>query len=124
SAAQLRRAIVRQSQALLPLGLFAWIAFTLSFALPKLTTVLAVLSDPFGWGWNLFGTAQLTWAPDFSAASSLLQVALLLVGLFWSARLAVQNSSAGDPPGRPYKAVPVAFFSLAYTLVLFALLVG
>lgn len=127
--ADLRRFISRQSQALLPLGLFAWIAFTISFALPKLTTVLAVLSDPYGWGWDLFGTAQTAWSPDLSAASSLIQMALLLVGLFWSARLAVQNSGAfsrtGQPPGRPvYNTFPTALFSLAYTLVLFWLLVG
>jgi len=128
---EFRRRIARQSPALLPLGLFAWIAFTISFALPKLTTVLAVLSDPFGWGWDLFGTAHIAWSPDFSAASSLIQMALLLVGLFWSARLAVLDAvgGRGDPEGRPtrrpaHNAIPVTFFSLAYTLVLFWLLVG
>lgn len=118
--AELRRRIARQSQVLLPLGLFAWIAFTVSFALPKLTTVLAVLSDPFGWGWDLFGTAHTAWSPDLSAAGPLIQTALLLLGLFWSARLAVQNSAATGPRG----AIPVTLFSLAYTLVLLGLLVG
>lgn len=124
--AEMRRSIARQSPALLPLGLFAWIAFTVSFALPKLTTVLTVLSDPFGWGWDLFGTAHTAWFPDFSGFSSLIQMALLLLGLFWSARLVVQNTDA--PAGRGnssvYAPIPVALFSLAYTLILFWLLVG
>jgi hypothetical protein len=46
SQTQLRRAIARQAQVLLPLGLFAWIAFTISFAFPKFNYVLSVLSDP------------------------------------------------------------------------------
>ena len=122
-AASLRSAIARQAQVLLPLGLFAWIAFTVSFALPKLNTVLSVLSDPFGWGWDLFGTAGTIGSPDFSTASTLLQVALLLVGLFWSVKLAVENGRS-DPQGYPYNAMPVACFSLVYTLVLLWLLVG
>lgn len=40
---QLRRVIVDQAQALLPLGLFAWIAFTISFAFPKFSYVLSVV---------------------------------------------------------------------------------
>lgn len=42
----IQRGIANQSQVLLPLGLFAWIAFTVSFALPKLGYVLRVMNDP------------------------------------------------------------------------------
>jgi len=45
----LKQEIANQSQALLPLGLMAWIAFTISFASPKLGYVLVVLNDPLGW---------------------------------------------------------------------------
>ena len=43
--------------ALVPLGLGAWIAFSLSFVFVNLSYLWPALSDPFGWGWNLFGTA-------------------------------------------------------------------
>ena len=43
----------RAARPLLPLGLCAWIAFTISFALAKAAYILPVLSDPFGRGWNL-----------------------------------------------------------------------
>lgn len=121
--AQLRRAVAEQSQVLLPLGLFAWIAFTVSFAFPKMNYVLSVISDPLGWGWNLLGTANTTWSPDVSGFSPGLQVALLLVGLAWSAsvakRLAMTNT------GRALRQMlPVLAYCLAFSLAMLWLLVG
>jgi hypothetical protein len=51
----LKREIANLSQALLPLGLMAWIAFTVSFALPKLGYIFWSSMTP-GWGgtfWEL-----------------------------------------------------------------------
>ncbi len=120
---QLRRAIANQSQVLLPLGLFAWIAFTISFALPKLNYVLSVVSDPFGWGWNLLGTANTTWSPDVSGFSPILQVALLLIGLLWSTSVAwrlakVNNQSVFR------QTLPILTFCLVFSLAMLWLLVG
>jgi hypothetical protein len=89
----LRRALAQNSLALLPLGLFAWIAFTVSFAFPKISFVLSVLSDPFGWGWNLFGSAGTTWNPDVAAFSPALQVGLLLMGLFFAGKVACKQAA-------------------------------
>jgi ferredoxin len=114
-----QREIANQSQALLPLGLMAWIAFTISFALPKAGFVVGVMNDPFGWGWNLMGVSYSFWSPDVSAFSPILQVLLLLVGMFWSAdvarRLAENNLR---------RAAPVLAFCMAFTLGMFWLLIG
>ena len=75
SPASWRKSIADQAQALLPLGLFTWIAFTISFAFPKFHYVVSVLSDPFGWGWNLFGTAGATWTAGGNGPVVLLQIA-------------------------------------------------
>lgn len=115
----LRREIANQSQALLPLGLMAWIAFTVSFALPKLGFVLGVLNDPFGWGWNLMGAAYTFWSPDVSGFSPYLQVLLLLAGLSWSANTAWRL--AGNQLRR---AAPILAFCLAFSLGMMWLLVG
>jgi ferredoxin len=115
---QLRRAIAEQSQALLPLGLFAWIAFTISFAFPKLNYVLSVLSDPLGRGWNLFGTASTGWSPDVSGFSPILQIALLTVGLFWSASVAQRLTKTFR------QSLPILAFCLSFTLAMLWLLVG
>lgn len=115
----LKREISNQSQALLPLGLMAWIAFTVSFALPKLGYILGVLNDPFGWGWKLLGSGYTFWQPDVTGVSVLVQVALLLAGLFWSVRITRQLS---EPDTR--RAIPVQVFCLAFTLAMLWLLVG
>ncbi len=117
--APLRSAFANQAQALLPLGLMAWIAFTISFALPKAGYILGVMNDPMGWGWNLLGAGYAPWSPDVSDFSPLLQAGLLLIGLFWSAQTA--QRAAGNDLRR---SAPVAVFCLAFTLAMLALLVG
>jgi hypothetical protein len=115
----LKRGIANQSQALLPLGLMAWIAFTVSFALPKLGIVLSVVNDPFGWGWNVLGAFYAPWTPDVSWFSPALQVLLLLVGLFWSVNVAGRLAESDYR-----RAAPILMFCLAFTLGMLWLLIG
>jgi hypothetical protein len=97
----------------------AWIAFTVSFALPKLNFVVGVANDPFGWGWNLLGAAYTPWTPDVAGFSPAIQVLLLLLGLFWSANVARRLAA---PHYR--RAVPILAFCLAFSLGMFWLLIG
>jgi hypothetical protein len=97
----------------------AWIAFTVSFAFPKLGYILGVLNDPFGWGWKLLGAGYTFWSPDVSGFSPVLQVILLLIGLFLSAN--VTRRLAGSDFRRT---VPILAFCLAFSLGMFWLLVG
>ena len=121
----LRRSMANFAQALLPLGLFAWIAFTISFALPKLATILNVLSDPLGWGWNLFGTADSVLNTAKWNFGPLMQVAALAIGLSWSVRLIARLAAEEPPTNRLWrKTAPLAAFSLVYSLGMLWLLVG
>ena len=43
--------------------------------------ITSSLSDPLGWGWNLFGTAHQHWVPLLPEWIPYLQVPLLMVGL-------------------------------------------
>jgi hypothetical protein len=43
--------------------------------------VSSSISDPLGWGWNLFGTANHTWRPLLPEWVPYLQIPLLLLGL-------------------------------------------
>jgi polyferredoxin len=125
SRASLRQAIADQAQALLPLGLFSWIAFTISFAFPKFAYVFSVLSDPFGWGWNLFGASKVTWAVDDSGLVLILQIAALLIGLTWSASLSLRLADADRARPESWRqSIAVIFFCLIYTLVMLWLLIG
>ena len=93
---------------LVPLGLAAWIAFSLSFVLINFSYVWPLLSDPFGWGWDLFGTAGLPWTPYLSGLVPILQVPVLLVGLVGAINLAIKTARYQE--SRPLAALPVIGF--------------
>jgi len=76
-----RQAFIEHSYALIPLGLAAWAAFSLGFVFINLSYAWQVMSDPFGWGWNLFGSANWAWTPYLSGLVPLLQAIILLLGL-------------------------------------------
>jgi len=67
--------------ALVPLSLMVWVAFTLSFILPNLSYVASVLSDPFGWGSDLFGLREHNWTPYLTGWLPYAQIAFLAGGL-------------------------------------------
>jgi len=119
----LKRLIANHAQGLLPLGLMAWIAFTISFALPKLNLVLVVLNDPFGWGWHLLNIANISKSLDVSGFSPYLQVALLLLGVFWSANV-TRKLSRSDGKHNSLPNIPVLTFYLVYSVAMLWLLVG
>ena len=110
------------AQALVPLGLAAWMAFSLSFLLANGSYAWPVLSDPFGWGWDLFGTAGLAWQPYASGLLPYLQTAALLAGL--AGALAVVGWRARDLDLPRRAATPVAAFCAAFTIAFLVLYVG
>lgn len=112
-----RKELARCSRPLLPLGLAAWVAFTVSFAFAKSGNVLAVLSDPLGFGWDLFGAARVQLNPDVSLLAPLLQVAVLLGGLLWSAAIARRDC------GSRRRSLAVQAFNLLIVVGMLVLLV-
>ena len=118
---QARQTFTTYATALLPLGLLAWVAFSISFVFANISYLWPVLSDPFGWGWNLLGTASLAWTPYLSSLVPGLQVLVLTGGLLWSGYIAQKISRER---GTPHQAWPVMLFSLLITFLLFGLLVA
>ena len=121
STIPVRRLFVDYAYALTPLGLAAWAAFTLSFAPVNLSYAWQVLSDPFGWGWNLLGTAQWTWTPYLTSAAPYLQVPVLLVGLVAAIGIALRTARERGAPA--YAGLPVAGFCTAFVAALLWLFV-
>lgn len=78
--------MIASTGALLPLGLFVWIAFSLQMLFVNFTFVEQSLNDPFGWGWNLFGLAGIPWVQVLPQAVPWLQVILVLIGFAYSFR--------------------------------------
>ncbi|MFH1995230.1 MAG: redoxin domain-containing protein, partial [Nitrospinota bacterium] len=87
-----KKLFVNYSYCTLPLGLMLWIAFSLGFLLPNGSYLIHVASDPFAWGWNLFGTAGFQWTPFLTWLLPYLQVASLLFGLAFSIDLGIKLS--------------------------------
>lgn len=72
--------------ALLPIGLMLWIAFVVPMLAVNASFVAQSASDPFGWGWDFFGTANTPWHQLWPRAVPWIQVACVLVGLHYSLR--------------------------------------
>ncbi len=86
--APLRRVFTNFSYHLVPFGLLAWIGFSFAILLPNGSYTLRIISDPFGWGWNLFGTAHVAWTPVLTAWLPMLQAGALLIGFVYSLDIA------------------------------------
>jgi len=112
-----RKRFATLSTALIPLGLMAWVAFSLSFVLTNASYILASLSDPLGLGWNLFGTAQTAWQPMFTSILAPGQTLALVGGLIWSARTGQKAANEAN-----ISPVPVIVYCLALTFVMLWLL--
>jgi len=72
------------SASLLPLGLMLWIAFVIPMLFVNKTFILQSLSDPFGWGWDFFGTANIPWHQFLPQYIPWFQAIIVLLGLFFS----------------------------------------
>lgn len=114
----LRKAAARFARPLQPLGLAAWVAFTISFAFAKVSYVLPVMADPFGLGWDLFGASSVVFSPDVSLVGPILQAGVLLGGMVWTGRIARREADT------PRRALALQGFALLITLGMLVLLVG
>jgi hypothetical protein len=84
---------IRYAYALLPIALFYHIAHNMEHLLMEGPKVVAMASDPLGWGWNILGTSQWVIPPLISLDKLwLMQVFLVLVGHVYSLWIAQKTS--------------------------------
>ena len=84
SSVPLKKVFVTFAYTLIPLGLGVWIAFSIGIILPNGSYILHVISDPFAWGWNLFGTAHVPWTPVATGLLGYLQGAVMVIFYLFS----------------------------------------
>jgi hypothetical protein len=122
----MRRLFVDYAYTLVPLGLAGWIAFSLGFVFVNGSYALGVMSDPFGWGWNLFGTAQSGWTPLWPTLTAFLQVGVLTGGLLFALNTAYKIARQHTREHRPafLATLPVAGFLTLITLAFLRLYLG
>jgi len=87
-AAPMKEVFLGFSGALVPLGLMAWVAFSIPLLLVNGSYILNTISDPMGRGWDLFGTASFPWTPFYPEFVSYIQIPLLAIGLYYALRTA------------------------------------
>ncbi|MEI6576336.1 MAG: 4Fe-4S binding protein [Bacteroidota bacterium] len=121
-----KEAFKAYSYILIPLGLLAWIAFSVPLLLVNGSYIVSVISDPLGWGWNLFGTRDFLWHPVIPEYIGFIQIALLLIGLgyaiykgFFVGQHLYNSATAA------FRALlPVAVFSTIIALAFIMLYIG
>lgn len=122
----MRDLFIRLAYTLVPLGLLAWIAFSVPLMMINGAYIVSVASDPLGWGMNLFGTASFHWHPVLPAWIPYLQVPILIGGLFLSLRSGFR--AAFDIFGNRVRATqmlaPVSVLLTAVTIVFLTLFIG
>ncbi len=110
------------SGSLLPLGLMLWIAFVIPMFFVNVTFIIQSVSDPFGWGWDFFGTANIPWHQLFPQLIPWFQAVLVLTGLYLSLRNIGRtwNGYQAKPLKKFLLSLPLAFFLMtAGTLMIF-----
>lgn len=118
------RLFIQQSYALVPLGLAAWIAFSLGFVFASASYIGPTLSDPLGWGWNLLGTAGISWKPYLMSQVPVLQSIILAAGLVWSGATARKISSESQSTRPNWLTYLVIAFCFLISLTAMGLLIG
>ncbi len=84
---------IRYAYCMLPIALFYHVAHNLEHLLMEGPKIVSMISDPFGWGWNVLGTARWVIPPMISLDKLwLLQVFLVLVGHVYSLWVANKTS--------------------------------
>ncbi len=125
-AVSTRELFLKYAYMLVPMGLLAWIAFSVPLIMVNGSYIISVVSDPLGWGMNLFGTAEFPWKPLWPQWVPFVQVPILLAGLYFGLRSLhrVGSQLFSDPVQLRRSLVPPSVLLLGATLVFLKLFIG
>ncbi len=117
---------LRYAYMLVPMGLLAWIAFSVPLIMVNGSYIISVTSDPLGWGMDLFGTAHFPWTPFWPEWVPFIQVPILLAGFYYGVRglHKVGRQLFSDPVQLHRSLVPPTALLLGVTLVFIKLFIG
>lgn len=90
-----------------PLGFMAWAGFVIGMLFINGSYILSSLSDPLGFGWDLFGTANTSWTPVFTRFVPWIQMGLLLLGGLFSGMVVHKVSRDHFKKGVVLASIPV-----------------
>jgi ferredoxin len=121
-----RELFLKYAYMLVPMGLLAWIAFSVPLLMINGSYIISVVSDPLGWGMNLVGTAEFPWTPFHPVWVPFVQVPVLLAGLYFGLRglHTVGRSLFSDSAQLFRSMVPPAVLLLGVTVAFLMLFIG
>ncbi|MFH0841866.1 MAG: 4Fe-4S binding protein [Bacteroidota bacterium] len=98
--------------AILPLGMMIWIAFVIPMFFNNTTFIIQSVSDPFGWGWDFFGTANIPWHQFLPRLVPWLQALMVLTGYYLSLRNLLRHRTNASVSKRDLSVMvlPIAVF--------------
>jgi hypothetical protein len=121
SPLSLHELALRFGFSLLPIALVYNVTHYYTLILTQGVKIVSLLSDPFGWGWNLFGTAQLFRAPILPEMGTVwhTQVGLILFGHIVSVYIAHLESLRTFPTRRAatLSQLPMLALMMVFTTV-------
>jgi hypothetical protein len=89
----LRKVFVQYSYAFIPVAFFYHLSHNISHLNMEGSKIIPVLSDPFGWGWNIFGTSGVMASMLVNMVTIKdVQFSLILIGLIVSIFLSYRIS--------------------------------
>jgi len=126
SDVKLKTVFVNFANCLIPIGLAVWAAFSFGILVPNGSYLLHVLSDPFAWGWNVFGTAGFPWTPVFTGAMPYLQSIAVFIGLVFALdfgfKFSLQTYATLEEAKRGWR--PIAGYLVLLTIAFLYLFMG
>jgi len=122
----LRQVFINFAYTLVPLGLGVWIAFSVGIILPNGSYLVHVISDPFAWGWNLFGTAHFPWTPVFTGILGYIQGLVLVIFYLFATTFGFRLSKQTYPDLNQAKRgwIPILVFLTLVTILFLWLYLG
>lgn len=114
---------LRYSYMLVPLGLLSWVSFSIPLFMVNYTHIISTLSDPMGWGWNLFGTARMQWRPILAEYIIYMQLPLVLIGLWFSLKKGdeISRTLYSNRTKAMRSLIPAGILCTVFTLILITL---
>jgi polyferredoxin len=115
-----REVFLEHAGSLLPFAIMNWIAFVIPMLFVNITFIKQSFSDPFGWGWDFFGTANTPWHQFLPQFIPWFQAVAVLTGLYLSLRNIRKSSmTAGLRPVQALKInLPVSAFLIAIAVAM------
>jgi hypothetical protein len=107
-----KEVFLEHAGSLLPFALMNWIAFVIPMLFVNVTFIKQSISDPFGWGWDFFGTANTPWHQFLPEFIPWFQAFAVLTGLYLSLRNIRKSSLFADRnPNQVIKiSLPISLF--------------